>query len=54
MTVQTKGWRVQQQVADIQIEMACRTGLEGAEFGRLKAALRQVSARLNEALAMSK
>ena len=54
MTVQTKGWRVQQQVADIQIEMACRTGLEGAEFDRLKAALRQVSARLNDALAMSK
>lgn len=50
MTVQPKGWEIQKQVADIQIDMACRTGLEGVEFDRLKASLREVSARLNLAL----
>lgn len=50
LKVQPKGWGIQQQVADIQKEMACRTGLEGAEFDRLKASLLEVSERLNQAL----
>ena len=50
MKVLPKGWEIQQQVADIQKEMACRTGLKGAEFDRLKASLLEVSARLNQAL----
>ena len=50
MTVLPKGWGIQQQVADIQKEMACRTGLKSAEFDRLKASLLEVSARLNHAL----
>jgi DNA-binding MarR family transcriptional regulator len=50
ITVQPKGWRIQQQVADIQKTMACRTGLESAEFDRLKASLLDVSARLNQAM----
>lgn len=54
MTVQPKGWEIQKKVADIQVDMACRTGLEGVEFDRLKASLREVSARLNLALAALK
>lgn len=50
MKVQPKGWGIQQQVAEIQAEMACRTGLESDEFDRLKASLREVSARLNHEL----
>ena len=50
MKVLPKGWGIQQQVADIQKEMACRTGLKGTEFDRLKASLLEVSARLNHAL----
>lgn len=50
MTVEPKGWEIQKQVADIQMDIACRTGLEGVEFDRLKASLREVSARLNLAL----
>lgn len=46
MTVQPKGWDIQQRVADIQMEMVCRTGLDGAEFDALKASLRGVSERL--------
>ena len=51
MKVQPKGWDIQQRVADIQMEMVCRTGLDGAEFDGLKASLRGVSARLRLALA---
>ena len=50
MKVQPRGWGIQQQVADIQKAMACHTGLEDAEFDRLKAALMNVSARMNQAL----
>lgn len=50
MKVQPKGWGIQKQVADIQMDMVCRTGLEGVEFDRLKASLHEVSARLNLAL----
>ena len=50
MKVQPRGWGIQQQVADIQKAMACHTGLEDAEFDRLKAALLNVSARMNQAL----
>ena len=49
MKVQPKGWAIQQQVADIQKTMACRSGLEGAEFDRLKASLLEVAARMNQA-----
>lgn len=48
LKVQTKGWAVQQQVADIQRDMACRTGLARAEFDRLKASLLELAARLNQ------
>lgn len=50
MKVLPKGWDIQQRVSDIQMQMACRTGLEGAEFDELKASLRSVSARLRLAL----
>lgn len=50
MKVQPKGWAIQQQVADIQKSIACRTGLEDAEFDRLKASLLEVAARMNQAL----
>ena len=50
MKVQPKGWAIQKQVADIQKGIACRTGLEGAEFDRLRAALLEVAARMNPAL----
>ena len=50
MKVQPKGWGIQQQVADIQKAMVCRTGLEDAEFDTLKASLLEVSARMNQAL----
>ena len=50
MKVQPKGREIQQQVADIQMDMVCRTGLAGAEFDQLKASLHMVSARLNRAL----
>ena len=50
MKVQPKGWAIQQQVADVQKTVACRTGLEGAEFDRLKASLLEVAARMNLAL----
>ena len=50
LKVAPKGWEIQERVADIQTEMACRAGLESAEFNRLKAALHEVSARLRETL----
>lgn len=50
MKVAPKGWKIQKQAADIQMEMACRTGLGGAEFDGLKASLREVSARLRQTL----
>lgn len=50
MKVQPKGWEIQRQVADIQAEMACRTGLDREEFDRLKSSLWKVSARLNHEL----
>lgn len=50
MNVQPKGWGIQQQVADIQKVMTCRTGLGDAQFDRLKASLLEVSARVNQAL----
>ena len=49
MKVQPKGWAIQQQVADIQKTMACRSGFEGAEFDRLKASLLDVATRMNQA-----
>lgn len=52
MKVQAKGWAIQQQVAQIQKTIACRTGLEGAEFDRLKASLLEIAARMNLALDM--
>ena len=50
MKVQPKGWEIQQQVAEIQAEMACRTGLDREEFDKLKTLLGEVSSRLNLAL----
>ena len=50
MKVQPKGWGIQQQVADIQKDIARRTGLEGAELAGLKVSLWEVSARLRLAL----
>lgn len=47
MRVEPKGWAIQQQVADIQKTMACRTGLETTEFDRMKAALLAVAARMS-------
>lgn len=52
MTVAPKGWDIQKQVAEIQMDMACRTGLDGVEFNKLKNALRAVTARLNLTLDM--
>ena len=49
MKVQPKGWAIQQQVADIQKAIACRTGLDDAEFDQLKASLLEVAARMNQA-----
>lgn len=49
MKVPPKAWAIQQQVADIQTAIACRTGLDDAEFDWLKAALLKVAARLNQA-----
>ena len=49
MKVQPKGWAIQQSVADIQKAIACRTGLDDAEFDRLKASLLEVAARMNQA-----
>ena len=49
MKVQPKGWAIQQSVADIQKAIACRTGLDDAEFDRLKASLLKVAARMNQA-----
>ena len=46
MNVQPKGWNIQSQVADIQIQMACRTRLANTEFNELMLSLRSVSARL--------
>ena len=46
MNVQPKGWGIQSQVADIQIQMACRTGLADTEFDELMLSLHSVSARL--------
>lgn len=48
MHVQPKGWAIHQQVANIQKEMACRTGLEGVEFDSLKASLLEVADRMNQ------
>ena len=48
--VQPKGKKIQNEVADIQMDMVCRTGLEGREFDRLKTSLHKVAARLNLAL----
>lgn len=50
MNVQPKGWGIQLRVADIQMKMACRTGLGDAEFDGLMLSLRSVSARLRLAL----
>ena len=50
MKVQAKGWAIQQQVADIQKAVACRTGLDGTQFDRLMASLLEVAARMNLAL----
>lgn len=50
MKVAPKGWKIQKQVAGIQMEMACRTGLGSAEFDGLKASLREVSVRLRQTL----
>lgn len=50
LKVQPKGWAIQQQVADIQRTMACRTGLDLADFDRLKASLLELAARMNQAL----
>ena len=51
MRVEPDGWAIRQQVADIQKAIACRVGLEGAEFEQLKASLRDVANRMNQALA---
>jgi DNA-binding MarR family transcriptional regulator len=50
MKVLPQGWAIQQQVADIQKEMACRSGVEGEEFERLRVSLLQVSERMRLAL----
>ena len=50
VTLQPQGWAVQDRVAEIQKAMACRTGLQPAEFDRLKAALLEVAARMTQAL----
>lgn len=50
LKVRPKGWAAQRKVADIQAGMACRTGLEGAEFDALKASLLELAARMNQPL----
>ena len=50
LKVRPKGWAAQRQVADIQASMACRTGLEGAEFDALKESLLELAARMNRSL----
>lgn len=49
--VQAKGWALRPEVAEIQRGIARRTGLEAAEFDRLKQSLRELAAQLNRALA---
>ena len=50
VTLQPQGWAVQDRVAEIQKAMACRKGLQPAEFDRLKAALLELAGRMTQAL----
>ena len=50
VTLQPQGWAIQARVAEIQKAMACRTGLQPAEFDRLKAALLELAGRMTQSL----
>ena len=50
VTLQPQGWAAKDRVAEVQKAMACQTGLQPAEFDRLKAELLQMADRMNSAL----